>query len=50
MDDLNISHKNGDTVDALIRKLSERYGKESYLKIHQGKVHEYLGTNLDYRE
>ena len=48
--DLNISHKNGDTADALINKLSERYGKEEDLKIHQGKVHDYLGMKLDYRE
>ena len=27
VDDLKISHKNEDTVDALIRKLSKRYGK-----------------------
>ena len=46
--DLNISHKNGDTVDALINKLSERYGKEADLTIHRGKVHTYLGMKLDY--
>ena len=50
VDDLKISHKNQDTVDALIRKLSERYGKEADLTIHKIKVHEYLGMKLDYRE
>ena len=34
VDDLKIYHKNGDTVDALINKLSERYGKEADLTIH----------------
>ena len=34
VDDLQISHENGDTVDALISKLSEQYGKEADLKIH----------------
>ena len=29
VDDLKISHKNGDTVDALINKLRERYGREA---------------------
>ena len=48
--DLQISHENGDTVDALIRKLSERYIKEADLTIHQGKVHEYLGMKLNYHE
>ena len=46
VDDLNISHKNEDTVDALINKLSERYGKEADLTTHRGKVHEYLGMKL----
>ena len=48
MDDLKISHENGDTLDALINKLSERYGKEVDLTIHRGKVNEYLGMKLDY--
>ena len=39
VDDLKISHKNGDTVDALISNLSERYGMEAELIIHRGKVH-----------
>ena len=50
VDNLNISPKNGDLVDALIKKLSERYGKEADLTIHQGKVHEYLGMKLDYHK
>ena len=32
VDDLKISPKNGDTVDALINKLRKRYGKEEDLK------------------
>ena len=50
MDDLKISHKNGDTVDALINKLIKQYGKEADLTTHRGKVHEYLGMKLDYRD
>ena len=37
-------------MDVLIGKLSKRYGKEADLTINGGKVHEYLGTKLDYRE
>ena len=33
-DDLKISHENGDTVYALINKLSELYEKEADLTIH----------------
>ena len=50
VDDLNISHENGDTVDALIKNLSKQYGKEADLTTHRGKVHEYLGMKLDYRK
>ena len=50
MDNLKISQENGDTVDALINNLSERYGKEADLKINRGKVHEYLGMKLDYHK
>ena len=50
VDNLNISHENGDTVDALINKISERYEKEEDLTIHRGKVHKYLGMKLDYRK
>ena len=50
LDNLKISHKNGDTVDNLINQLNERFGREADLKIHQGKVHEYLGMKLDYRK
>ena len=48
VDDLEISHENGDTVDALINKFSKRYGKEADLTIHQGQVHEYMGMKIDY--
>ena len=50
VDDLKISHENKDTVDSLISKLRERYGKKADLTIHQGKVHKYLGMKLDYRD
>ena len=46
VDDLKISHENGDTVDALISKLSKKYGKEADLKIHRGNVHKYIGVKL----
>ena len=37
-------------MDPLINKLGERYGKEEDLTIHQGKLHKYLGMNMDYHE
>ena len=50
VDKPKISHKNGDTVDALISELSDQYGKKEDLLIHQGKFHKYLGMKLDYCE
>ena len=50
VDDLNIYHENGDTVDALIKKLRFQYGREADLTIHQGKMHKYLGMKLNKRE
>ena len=50
VDDLKFSHENGYTVGALINKLRDQYGKEADLTIHRVKVHEYLGTKLDYHE
>ena len=37
-------------MDALISQLSKKYGKEAELKIHQGKLHDYLRMKLDYRD
>ena len=34
VDNLKFSHKNGDTVDALINKLIKQYRKEADLTIH----------------
>ena len=50
VEDLKISHDNGDTVDALIIKRSEKYGKEADLTIHRDILHEYLCMKLDYHE
>ena len=37
-------------MDALISQISKQYGKEAELKIHQGKLHDYLRMKLDYRD
>ena len=50
VDNLKISHENGDMVDTLISKLSKQYRKEVELTIHRVKVHKYLWMKLDYSE
>ena len=47
MDDLKTSHKNVDTANTLINKLSEQYGNEADLTIHRGKVRQYLRMKLE---
>ena len=50
VDDPKTPHENGDTVDALIRKLNDKYGKEADPTTHRGNVHEFMGMKIDYRE
>ena len=37
-------------MDSLISQISKQYGKETELKIHQGKLHDYLSMKLDYHD
>ena len=50
MENLKISHVNGDVMDAITIQLRKQHGKEAELKIHQGKLHDYLRMKLDYRD
>ena len=45
VDDLNISHVKISEVTRMIKWLESQYGK---LRISRGKVHDYLGMDLDY--
>ena len=45
VDDLKVSHKEESAVTALAMKLSELYGSKT--TICRGKVHEYLGMDID---
>ena len=46
VDDLKVSHKEESAVTALAIKLSELYGSKT--TICRGKVHEYLGMDIDW--
>ena len=45
VDDLKVSHKEESAVTSLAMKLSELYGSKT--TICRGKVHEYLGMDMD---
>ena len=50
VDDLKISHVDGDVVSDIINKLDKEYGKVTPLTITRGKVHEYLGMTIDFNK
>ena len=50
VDDLKISHVDPKVVDKVLEDINEKYGKEAPITVTRGKVHEYLGMTIDYRE
>jgi len=50
VDDLKISHVDTSVVDEIVRNLRSEFGKVGDLTVHRGKVHDYLGMELDFSE
>jgi hypothetical protein len=50
VDDLKLSHIDGQVVDEQVQLLNEEFGKEMDLTIRRGKVHDYLGIRFDFTE
>jgi hypothetical protein len=50
VDDLKISHVNEGVVTEIIDKISNVFGNEAPLTINRGKIHDYLGMELDFRQ
>ena len=48
VDDLNISHVDSAVVSRVISDIDTEYGKISKMTITRGKLHRYLGMNIDY--
>ena len=48
VDDLKSSHTNSRVNDELDKWLQENYGEHGEVTIHRGKIHDYLGMQLDY--
>ena len=49
-DDLKCSHKKKTVNDDFAQWLEKTYGQHGKIKVHHGKVYEYLGMKLDYSE
>jgi len=50
VDDLKISHVNSAVVEDIVSRLNDQYGKEEPISMHRGKVHDYLGMQLDFTQ
>jgi len=50
VDDLKISHVDPAVVEDIVSRLHDQYGKEEPISVHRGKVHNYLGMQLDFMQ
>ena len=48
--DLKISHEDPAEVTKIIEMMSSEFRKEAPLTVRRGKIHAYLGMNLDFTE
>jgi hypothetical protein len=48
MDDLKSSHKDPKVNDQFNKSLQDNYGAHREVMIHWGRIHEYLGMEIDY--
>ena len=48
VDDLNISYVDPDIVSRVLAYIDVEYGNISKMTITRGKIHKYLGMNIDY--
>ena len=49
VDDLKVSHVDSKEVDKFIEQMEQTFGTDAPLTVSHGKVHDYLGMNLDFR-
>jgi hypothetical protein len=50
VDDLKMSHVKQSVLEDVADRLNAKYGQETPLVMHRGKVHDYLGMTIDYSE
>jgi len=50
VDDLKISHVDKIVVEDILKKLNKKFGQESPLTTSRGKVLDYLGMKINYRQ
>ena len=50
VDNLKISHADGNEIEKLIERLDSEFGKEAPLVVHRGTVDDYLGMKIDFSD
>jgi hypothetical protein len=50
VDDLKLSHVKQEVLETIANKINKKYGQQTPIVIHRGKVHDYLGMTIDYSE
>jgi hypothetical protein len=50
VDDLKLSHVEQQVLKDIAKKLNAKYGQQTPLAMHRGKIHDYLGMTIDYSE
>jgi hypothetical protein len=48
VDDLKVSHVDGNVVGDIIKLVEQEFGKEMSVTVTRGKVHNYLGIKIDF--
>ena len=49
VDDLKVSHIDAKEVEKFIQQMEETFGKDTPLSVSRGRIHDYLGMTLDFR-
>ena len=49
IDDLKVSHMDAKEVEKFIQQMEETFGEDTPLTVSCGKIHDYLGMTLDFR-
>jgi hypothetical protein len=50
VDDLKLSHVKQEVLEEVADKINARYGQQTPIVVHRGKIHDYLGMTIDYSE
>jgi Reverse transcriptase (RNA-dependent DNA polymerase) len=50
VNDLKLSHVKQEVLEDIVKKINAKYGQQTPIVIHRGKIHDYMGMTIDYSE